>query len=115
MPANLPVNHDMFARYWSIGRDLFGKGHRATWGKLMLDRASADLRADVLALERQFERMQRGGLDITSATLQDQLVALYHLLLPTLLALHARLFTQPVIHADESPWRVMGKGTSARW
>jgi transposase len=76
---------------------------------------AVDKYADGLALERQGDRMQRAGLDVTSATLWDRLVALYHRLLPTLLALHAWLLTQPVVHADASPWRVMGKGKSARW
>ena len=78
-------------------------------------KVAVDKYADGLPLERQVERMERAGLDVTSTTLWDQLVGLYHLVLPTLRALHAWLLTQPVVHVDESPWRVMGKGKSARW
>lgn len=74
-----------------------------------------DKYADHLPLERQVDRFERQGLEVTSQTLWDQLVALYHLLLPAYLALHAYLLAKPVLGADESPWRVMGKGRSARW
>jgi len=76
---------------------------------------AVDKYADHLPLERQVDRFARQGLDVTSQTLWDQLVALYHLLLPAYLALHAWLLAQSVVGADESPWRVMGKGRSARW
>lgn len=76
---------------------------------------AVDKYADHLPLERQVDRFARQGLDVTSQTLWDQLVALYHLLLPAQLQLHAHLLAQPVLGADESPWRVMGKGRSARW
>lgn len=76
---------------------------------------AVDKYADHLPLERQVDRFTRQGLDVTSQTLWDQLVALYHLLLPAQLKLHKHLLDKPVLGADESPWRVMGKGRSARW
>jgi transposase len=76
---------------------------------------AVDKYADHLPLERQVDRFARQGLEVTSQTLWDQLVVLYHLLLPVYLALRTYLLTKPVLGADESPWRVMGKGRSARW
>lgn len=76
---------------------------------------AVDKYADHLPLERQVDRFARQGLEVTSQTLWDQLVALEHLLLPAYLALHAWLLARSVIGADESPWRVMGKGRSAKW
>ncbi len=70
---------------------------------------------DHLPLDRQVHRFERQGLVVTTATLWDQLVALYTLLLPVYLAVHAYLLQKTVLGADESPWRVMGKGRSAKW
>lgn len=70
---------------------------------------------DALPLERQVLRMRRRGLQITSQTLWDQLHALYLLLLPSFIALQARVLRQDVLHADETPWRQMGRGKSKRW
>lgn len=71
-----------------------------------------------LPLERQVRRMRRRGLNVTSQTLWDQLHALYLLLLPTFLLLQARVRTADLLHADETTWRIMGKGKrgrSAKW
>jgi transposase len=76
---------------------------------------AVDKYADHLPLERQVDRFAWQGLDVTNQTLWDQLVALYPLLLPAQLKLHERLLAKHVVGADESPWRVMGKGRSARW
>ncbi len=76
---------------------------------------AVDKYSDHLPLERQVDRFERQGLQVTSQTLWDQLVALYHLLLPAYLGVHAYLLAKPVLGADESPWRVMGKGRSAKW
>ena len=40
---------------------------------------------------------------------------LYHLLLPVYVLLRTYLIAKLVLGADESPWRVMGKGRSAKW
>lgn len=76
---------------------------------------ATDKYADHLPLERQVVRFERLGLEITSQTLWDLLTALYLLLLPSYLALRDHLLRQEVLGADETPWRVMGKGRSARW
>lgn len=68
-----------------------------------------------LPLERQVDRFMHQGFEVTSQTLWDLLVALYHWLLPVYAKLHAHLIAKPVLGADESPWRVMGKGRSAKW
>lgn len=70
---------------------------------------------DHLPLERQVERMARKGLTVTSQTLWDQLFALYMVLLPTLVAQQAKVLSADLVHADETTWRVMGKGRSAKW
>ena len=76
---------------------------------------AVDKYGDHLPLERQVTRFERLGLEITSQTLWDLLVALYLLLLPSYLALRDHLLEQEVLGADETPWRVMGKGRSAQW
>ena len=68
-----------------------------------------------LPLERQVKRMRRCGLVVTRQTLWDQLHALYVLLLPTLLALHEQVLQAPLVHVDETGWRMMGKGSSKKW
>ncbi len=70
---------------------------------------------DHLPLERQVRRMQRRGLKVTSQALWDQLHALYLVLLPTLLMLKARVLAAPLVHADESPWRMMRRKGSDKW
>ncbi|MCH7480360.1 MAG: IS66 family transposase [Chloroflexi bacterium] len=73
---------------------------------------------DHLPLERQVVRMGRRGLRVTSQTLWDQLFALYCVLLPTFIALQVRVLTSPLLHVDETRWRLMGKGgkrRSAKW
>lgn len=74
-----------------------------------------DKYADHLPLERQVDRFARQGLEVSSQTLWDQLVALYHLLLPVYLALRTYLLAKAVLGVDESPWRMMEGGRSARW
>lgn len=80
---------------------------------------AVDKYADHLPLERQVDRFDRLGFQVTSQTLWDQLVALYVLLLPTYLAHWDDLLTESLLGADESPWRLMGKGPqagrSAKW
>ena len=71
---------------------------------------------DAMPLERQVRKMGRVGLDVTSQTLWDQLHVLYLLLLPSFLALQARVRTEEVLHIDETRWRMMrGKGKSKTW
>ncbi len=70
---------------------------------------------DAMPLERQVRKMRRVGLDTTSQTLWDQLHVLYLLLLPTFIALHVKVRAEPVLHIDETRWRMMGKGRSKTW
>jgi transposase len=70
---------------------------------------------DAIPLERQVRRMARAGLVVTSQTLWDQLVALYHVLLPTWLALKQRVLSSEVLFADETSWRMMGTGATKKW
>jgi len=76
---------------------------------------AVDKYEDHLPLDRQVHRFERQGLVVTTQTLWDQLQALYALLLGAYLAIHAHVLAQPVVGADESTWRVMGKGRSAKW
>jgi transposase len=70
---------------------------------------------DHLPLDRQRRIMAREGLEIDTQTLWDQLHALYRHLKPTYEALGRRVLDSPQIGADETWWRVMGKGVSKRW
>lgn len=76
---------------------------------------AVDKYADHLPLERQVTRMERDDLRLTSQTLWDQIEALSDLLWPTYQALQDHILAQPCIGADETWWRVMGKGTSKKW
>ncbi len=72
--------------------------------------------ADHIPLERQRRIMGREGLEVDSQTLWDQLDVLAMHLEPSYRALHAVVLSSPVIHADETHWRLMGKDTgSSRW
>jgi len=73
---------------------------------------------DHLPLERQCRMMWREGLAIDSQTLWDQLWALYRHLKPTYLALQKDLVARDLLHADETPWPLLGnakKKGSRRW
>lgn len=70
--------------------------------------------ADHLPLERQAGIMAREGLTVSSQTLWDQIEALAKVLAPLHERLHARVLAAPVIHADETYWRLMkGRGEKA--
>lgn len=70
---------------------------------------------DALPTARQVARMRRLGLQVTSQTLWDQLFAMYLVLFPTYLALHNKVLGEELVHVDETPWRMMGKGRSKKW
>ncbi len=70
---------------------------------------------DHLPLDRQRRMMAREGLHIDTQTLWDQLHALYRHLKPTYDALGRHVLDSPQVGADETWWRVMGKGSSKRW
>ena len=65
--------------------------------------------ADHLPLQRQVVQMRRQGLQIDSQTLWDQLFALCAHLQPAYEALHAHVLSPPVVGADETTWRLMGR------
>jgi transposase len=64
---------------------------------------------DHLPLERQVRIMARQGLRIDSQTLWDQIEALCRHLQPAYEALHAYVLSHPVVGADETHWKLMGK------
>ena len=70
---------------------------------------------DHLPLERQCRIMRREGLHIDSQTLWDQLNGLARLLKPTYDALGQRVLAAPLVHADETSWRLMDKASDAKW
>lgn len=62
---------------------------------------------DHLPLERQVRQMARQGLVITSQALWDQQAALAGHLEPTWEALCSKVLAEPVLHIDETSWRMM--------
>ncbi len=71
---------------------------------------------DHLPLERQCRVMEREGLAITSQTLWDQIAALARVLEPTYETLGQRILAEPVVHADETRWRLSRRGeTKTYW
>ena len=66
--------------------------------------------ADHLPLERQVQIMRRDGLRIDTQTLWDQLDALAVHLSPTYEAIIAEILSHPVIHADETRWKLLANG-----
>jgi transposase len=72
--------------------------------------------AEHLPLERQVEIMARQGLETTSQTLWDQLVAAAELLTPSHEELGRWLLRQPLLHVDETGWPVNALDTrKPRW
>lgn len=65
-------------------------------------------------LERQVRIMAAEGLRVDSQTLWNQIDALARWLEPTYEALGARVLEAPLVHADETYWRMMD-GKSSRW
>lgn len=70
---------------------------------------------DHLPLERQVDIFGRRGLYMTSQALWDQLQALAELLRPTWRALCDFALTQPVLHVDETGWRMWSGAGSPKW
>jgi transposase len=69
---------------------------------------------DHLPLERQVRIMRREGLEIDSQTLWDQLNVLARPLEPSYEALGQRVLASPVVHGDETGWRMLSKNPE-RW
>jgi transposase len=70
---------------------------------------------DHLPLERQSRIMQREGLSVGSQTLWDQLDALAGHLEPTYQELGRRVLESPLVHADETHWRLMAKSERKKY
>ena len=66
-------------------------------------------------LERQSRAMGRVGLQVSSQTLWDQIEALARVLEPSYQALQPRVLSAPVVHADETHWRLMSRKGSSKW
>ena len=71
--------------------------------------------ADHLHLARQSRQMERAGRTVGTQALWDRLFALWRHLQPTYEALRAYVLSAPVVGADETTWRLMGKQGSGRW
>lgn len=71
--------------------------------------------ADHMPLARQVAQMARQGLQVTTQTLWDQIHALVGVLRPTYKALQAYVLAAAVVGVDETTWRLMGSGRSAKW
>lgn len=71
---------------------------------------AVDKYADHLPLERQVVRMARQGLQVTSATLSDQIVALAEALAPSYEAGRQELLDGPLVHIDETGWLLAPNG-----
>lgn len=70
---------------------------------------------DHLPLERQSRILEREGLFVDSHTLWDQIEALARHLEPTYQALGHRARAAPLLHADETHWRLMAKSERKRY
>lgn len=70
---------------------------------------------DHLPLERQSRIMQREGLSVGSQTLWDQLDALAGHLEPTYRELSRQVLASPLVHADETHWRLMAKSERKKY
>ena len=87
-------------------------------GRYSVDFALAvaiDKYLDHLPLERQVRVMERQGLVVDSQTLWDQLQALGSVLEPSLQALKRYVLGSPLVHADETWWRLMNGKSPKNW
>jgi len=77
---------------------------------------AVDKYADHQPLNRQVSTMRRAGLRVSRQALWNQLLALAVFVKPCYEALHAWMINEhSLLHADETSWRMMVKGGSARW
>lgn len=63
-----------------------------------------------MPLDRQAQMMRHEGLQVTTATLFDQVDALATALTPTYQAIWRAIQAEPVLRADETPWAVLSNG-----
>jgi transposase len=70
---------------------------------------------DHLPLDRQRHMMRREGLDVTTATLWDQVEAVASCLRPAWKGIKDQILAEPLIHADETRWRLIVAPKSENW
>ena len=69
-----------------------------------------------LPLARQEKELFRLGANVRRNTLAGLLGLLLDFVQPTVDLIHKHLLDEPVLHADETTWRLMpGKGSSLKW
>lgn len=68
-----------------------------------------------LPLDRQARDMVRQGLDMGTSTLWDQIEKLARVLSPAYDALQACVLSSPLVHADETRWRLLKGGGKTWW
>ena len=68
-----------------------------------------------LPLERQVRMYLANSLHVESQTLWDQIEVLAKHLAPSYQALRNEVFASPLIHADETYWLMLSKGTGKKW
>jgi len=66
-------------------------------------------------LARQVRQMGRGGLDVTSQTLWDPILALSRHLAPSYWALKEFVLEAGVVGMDETRWLLLAKGKTKKW
>ena len=69
---------------------------------------AVDKYVDHMPLQRQVKSMKRAGLIVKAQTLWDQLEALAKWLDPTYRAILQQVLKSPLVHADETPWPMLG-------
>ena len=87
-------------------------------GRYSLDFAvqvAVDKYLDHLPLERQCRIMARHGLEVSSQTLWDQLETLARFAQPTYEAYDPKVFSYPVMHADETRWPLLDGKKKSAW
>ena len=70
---------------------------------------------DHIPLERLSRMAARQGLQVTSQTLWDQTAALAKYLEATWRSLCEEAISSPVLHVDETSWRMMGSRENSKW
>lgn len=68
-----------------------------------------------LPLDRQRKMMRREGLEITTATLYDQIEAVAGCLRPAWNGIKSQILSEPMIGADETRWRLIVSPESEIW
>jgi transposase len=68
-----------------------------------------------LPLDRQAKDMVRQGLDMGTSTLWDQIEKLARVLSPCYEALQPYVLESPLVHADETRWRLLKGGGKTWW